>query len=357
MKILFLTEGNHPETIGGIQTFNRIMKNFFPEELITLTKKLKTKYERSYQIKDVFEIGSNKKIFISLNKRLKNKLFYYLFRNKIKAINPDICILNSPKELEYIKKLKSKKILVQHTNFNRYLKVYCNNDDKLIEKLKKELDCFVFLSEYDKMKFIEELNFPAEKTKVIRHSSEIEILNNQKIKNRDLIMISRIDNKTKRFDLAIKAMRKLPDFRLKIYGDGYRKDIDYLKELIERDKLENVFLCGKTNEVKEKLDDAGIFIMTSDCEGYGISNIEAMRRGLPIILRNTFEAAQDIIIKNNGILLNAIWNENEFIEAVNKIYENYDYYSKNSIECGRKYDFKVIKKQWEKLFETLLSNS
>ena len=34
---------------------------------------------------------------------------------------------------------------------------------------------------------------------------------------------------------------------------------------------------------------------------YPISTIEAMRRGLPIVLRNTFDSAQDIVI-NNGVL-------------------------------------------------------
>ena len=42
--------------------------------------------------------------------------------------------------------------------------------------------------------------------------------------------------------------------------------------------------------------------MTSDYEGYPITLIEAARRGLPIILRNTFDSAQDIVI-DNGILL------------------------------------------------------
>lgn len=101
MKILFLTEGNHPATQGGIQTFNRVMKRFFPEELYTLTKKLKPKYEKLHEIEDVIEVGSCKKYFISLNKCLKNKIFLYLFYKKILEIKSDICILNSPEELQY----------------------------------------------------------------------------------------------------------------------------------------------------------------------------------------------------------------------------------------------------------------
>ena len=48
--------------------------------------------------------------------------------------------------------------------------------------------------------------------------------------------------------------------------------------------------------------------MTSDFEGYPITLIEAMRRGFPIVLRNTFDSAQDIVI-NNGVLLEKEWDK------------------------------------------------
>lgn len=88
--------------------------------------------------------------------------------------------------------------------------------------------------------------------------------------------------------------------------------------------------------------------MTSDYEAYGIVNIEAMRRGLPIVLRNTFDAAQDIVI-DNGILLEKKWDENKFVEAVRKIYDNYEYYSENSKKLGKRHSPEVIKKEWDKL--------
>ena len=173
------------------------------------------------------------------------------------------------------------------------------------------------------------------------------MLENEKQKNKKLIIVARLDNNQKRLDLAIKAMKKLSDFTLEIYGAG--PDEEILRELIKQENLENnVFLMGATNKVKEKLDECGIFIMTSDHEGYLITSIEAMRRGLPIILRNTFESAQDII-KNNGILLDKEWNEDKFAETVRKIYDNYEFYSKNAVEIGKRHDFEIIKSQWEEL--------
>ena len=139
-------------------------------------------------------------------------------------------------------------------------------------------------------------------------------------------------------------MKKLPDFILEIYGDGPHEEM--LKKIVIDEKLEDrIFFKGRTTKIKEKLDESSIFIMTSDHEGYGITNIEAMMRGLPIILRNTFESAPDIV-QNNGILLEKEWDEDKFVEAVYKVYENYEYYSKNSIEMGKRHTFEVIKNKW-----------
>ena len=89
--------------------------------------------------------------------------------------------------------------------------------------------------------------------------------------------------------------------------------------------------------------------MTSDFESYGIVNIEAMRRGLPIIIRDTFEGASDIVL-NNGILLEKKWDEEKFCEGIRKIYSNYEYYSKNSIEMGKRHNLEKIKEEWQNIF-------
>ncbi|GAA6323883.1 hypothetical protein F350042L8_09810 [Fusobacterium ulcerans] len=347
MKILFIAEGCHPATQGGIQTFGRVLKKIYKEDLSFLAYAT-PKSKKIFIVEDVIEVFTTNIFGKILNKLLKNKIRNYLIKKEIERINPEICILRSPQNLRLIKNKNIKKILVQHTNFDRYifLKDYYGGDDNLIGLSKKQLNYFIFLSKYDKERFVKELNFPKEKIGVIRHTCELELLETSKKSKKELIMIARLDNEVKRFDLVIKAMKKLPEFNLRIYGEGPDKNL--LKSLLKECQLKNVFLYGGTNQIKDKLDDAGIFIMTSDSEAYGITNIEAMRRGLPIILRNTFEAAQDIVI-DNGILLEKEWNEDKFIESVKKIYNNYKYYSKNSIKLGKRHNLEVIKKEWDKL--------
>lgn len=345
MKIFCISSTAHPNCIGGIETFERNLKNMFMKELKIFA--FKTDKNKYFKVSDIFEIDKKELKFKILRKIFGLNI---IMKNILNKVDYDICIINNPKkELNWIKK-NSKKILVQHECYDSYIKNFFENDKKIVKKIKKKLDYFIFLSDYDKERFIKEIDFPREKSVVIRHTCEIELLNNSKERNKELIMICRLENKHKRIDLAINAMKKLKNYTLNIYGDG--EDKQYLENLIKENNLKNVFLHGGTNQVKERLDENSIFIMTSDYEGYPITTIEAMRRGLPIILRNTFDSASDII-QNNGILLDKEWNEDEFIEAVNKVYNNYEYYSINSIEKGKRYNFETIKKDWNDLFNKL----
>ena len=342
MKILSMLIFSDPRTQGGIQTFGRTLKKFYPNEVTSLT--VANPFKKIYESNDLVEVGSNNFLFRIVNKMLKNKLREYLIKKEVKKNNWDTIIFSFPYELEILKNIKAKKIIVQHFYFDKFI-----NDIPKMQELKKDLAYYVVLSPYDKEKFQQGFDISEEKVRVIRHTCNMELLQEKKEKNKKLIMVARIDNQQKRFDLAIKAMKRLPDYTLDIYGDVYnQKDMDYLQEIIEKEKITNVNFKGGTNRVQEKLDESGIYIMTSDFEGYPITLIESMRRGLPIVLRNTFDSAQDIIIEN-GVLLEKEWDEDKFVEAVRKVYDNYEYYSENSKKLGERHSSEAIKREWDKL--------
>lgn len=350
-KILALTFAD-PRTQGGIEGFNRMLKKFYPNELVIIT--YPNDFEKIYNVPDVIEVGSRNFIFRVVNKLLKNRLRENLLKKIIKESKADVIILVHPNDLQILKDIKIKKILVQHTSYESFIRDFCHNNEEEKKLVKEKVDCFVTLSKYDAERFQKELRIEKNKIATIRHSSMIELLETKKEKNKNLVMIGRIDNSSKRFDLAIKSMKKLPDYILNIYGGVFKQeDMDFLQEIIKNENIKNVYFKGITNNIQEKLDKSGIFIMTSDYEGYGIANIEAMRRGLPIILRNTFDSAQDIVM-NNGVLLAKEWNEDKFIEAVKKVYKNYKHYSENSKRLGKRYDFDKIKKEWEKVINDVI---
>ena len=339
MKIICIAKGTDPRCLDGIATFERVLGKIFKDDIKFYV--YNTDREYVFDCENIVNIEKTNSTMEKILLKILGKTKYTSFR--IKMENPDIVIINKPKDLRMLKGGKFRKILIQHNS----LEWYKNDVFKVVKNRKiiqKELDYYVFLSDESKKTFLNFLKLDKNKGITIRHSCEMEILDKIKLKNRKLIIISRLENTQKRIDLAIKAMKKLPDFILDIYGTG--PDEEILKHMIIDEKLgERVFFRGKTNKIKEKLDEAGIFIMTSVYEGYPITNIEAMMRGLPIILRNTFESAPDIVQKN-GILLDKEWDEDKFVEAVYKVYENYDYYSKNAIEMGKRHIFETIKNEW-----------
>ena len=347
-KILALTFAD-PRTQGGIEGFNRMLKKFYPKELTIIT--YPNNLKKIYNVPDVIEVGSRNFIFRVANKLLKNRLRKNLLKRTIKESKADTIILAHPNDLEILKDIKMKKVLVQHMSYEFFIKDFCHNNEEEKNLIKEEVDYLVTLSEYDSEIFQRELKIKKNKVVTIRHSSMVELLETKKEKSKNLIMIGRIDNKHKRFDLAIRAMKKLPDYTLNIYGGiCNQEDMDYLQEIIKNENIKNVYFKGITNNVQEKLDGSGIFIMTSDFEGYPIALIEAMRRGLPIVLRDTFDSAQDIV-KNSGVLLKKDWNEDKFIEAVRTIYGNYEYYSENSRKLGMRHNPEIIKKEWDELLK------
>ena len=346
-KIVSMTLFSDPRTQGGIETFNRTMKNFYPNEWIMITNS--NRDAKIYNVNNVIEIGSQNVTFKVINKLLKNKWRENLILKEVKNNLEGVIIFSFPYEVQLLKNIKAKKILVQHGNFDNYMSNYCQGRQDYIAGIKNDTDYFVALSPQDGERFKRELNLSDNQIKVIRHSSKIEFLEEKKEKNKKLIIIARIDIYHKGLDLAVKVMKKLPEFTLDIYGDEHRQgEKEKLEKIIEENNISNVFFRGSTNNVKEKLDESGIFIMTSNYEGYPISTIEAMRRGLPIVLRNTFEAAEDIVI-DNGVLLEKEWDEDKFVEAVRKVYDNYEYYSENSKKLGERHSPKVIKIEWDKL--------
>ena len=80
MKILSMLIFSDPRTQGGIQTFGRTLKKFYPNEVTSLT--VTNPFKKIYEVNDLVEVGSNNIFFRILNKILKNKLREYLIKKK-----------------------------------------------------------------------------------------------------------------------------------------------------------------------------------------------------------------------------------------------------------------------------------
>lgn len=345
MKIACIAKKSHPAKLGGVESFQRnlsLILNNYDFRIYSY----KTDKEKIFSVPKLFEIDSNNSLAEKFLLKLLGKKRYLVLL--LKKWKPDVIIINTPNDLKFLKNLKSKIILVQHGSFEAYMNGTFDNLE-VVSLIQNRLDRYIFLSDYDVEKFNEFLGLSQDRVKAIRHICNVSSLKGTKIKEKKIVVLSRL-HKDKKIEYIVKAMTKLQDFSLKIYGDGEEKES--LKKLINKMNLKNVKLMGRTSQISSALDQESIFVMASDFEGYPISCIEAARRGLPIILRDTFSSAKDIV-QGNGVLLGKEWNEDEFVEAVHKTYNNYKEYSSKSLELGKRHDIKIIRKEWDNLFKEL----
>ncbi|WP_307539406.1 glycosyltransferase family 4 protein [Streptomyces sp. V3I8] len=90
----------------------------------------------------------------------------------------------------------------------------------------------------------------------------------------------------KRFDLLIEAFSavasKEPDWRLRIYGGGPQRD--HLQDLVDGLGLSaHIRLMGPTTPIEAEFAKSAMVVSASDAESFGMTLVEAMRCGVPVI--------------------------------------------------------------------------
>ncbi|MBO1331993.1 glycosyltransferase family 4 protein [Streptomyces sp. VRA16 Mangrove soil] len=102
----------------------------------------------------------------------------------------------------------------------------------------------------------------------------------------------------KRYDLLIRAFDKVraerPDWRLRIYGSGKQKD--KLRALIDSLGLYNhVYLMGPAHPIEPEWAKGSVAAVTSTFESFGMTIVEAMRCGLPVVATDCPHGPGEII--------------------------------------------------------------
>lgn len=333
---------------GGIATFNQQLDKIFEGNIEFITF-----FKGAYYLKNESNFGLNKKLFKIINAIFKYNISSLLLYMKLTVI-PDksshVLILNSPSFIKKLPKGFAKVILVQHqdSKVTWENRSGFNRDKRFLEHCKRKIDNLVVLTNFDLTSFRDSLGFESRKIVVIPHSLSLEIKSPRtEINSKSIMMMTRLDNKQKRIDLAIRAMKSLQDWRLNVYGSG--ADEGYLKKIVQKENINNVTFHGLCDDKYSAFSENSIHLMTSDFEGFGISNIESISQGVPIIIRDTFGAAKEIIQNDNGILLNSAWDDAAFVDAINCIHDNYEFYSCNANSTANNYSFDTVREKWHNL--------
>lgn len=119
----------------------------------------------------------------------------------------------------------------------------------------------------------------------------------------------------KKVDIVVEAFSKMPDKKLKVIGSG--PDSKKLKTTATAN-IEFLGYCTDEMLIKE-MQAARAFIYAAE-EDFGITIVEAMAAGTPVIAFGKGGAAETVLDNKTGILFNE-QNANSIINAVNKFEE------------------------------------
>lgn len=141
-------------------------------------------------------------------------------------------------------------------------------------------------------------------------------------RRKEIVAVGRLTQQ-KNFKLLIEAFSEFyknnSDYRLIIYGEGkLRDELENLSQkLLPEGKC---LLPGKSKEVLKKINDASMFVLSSDYEGMPNVLIEAMAMGMPVISTDCPSGGPKslIIDGENGILV-PVGDKKSLVNAMEKL--------------------------------------
>lgn len=267
---------------------------------------------------------------------------------------------------------QAKKIIVLHCDGNPIKMLFgyfpkMNNSwiaqrffKKLLTKIFNDADSIVLLGENSKTLFCNLYPEYADKAVIIPNGlAEKEGISSKRedaTRNDDVIKIVTVGSvgKRKGHDLLISALCLLTaaerrKFELHIVGDG--GIIADLKEICEKNQIENAIFHGAQNEVVPFLKASNVFILASRDEGLPMAIIEAMRESLPIIATNVGDCS-DLVSDVNGWLIQP--QESQIAQTIRLVLNDENILQKGKMSYDlykQKFTLNVMIDNYSKLFD------
>jgi UDP-D-galactose:(glucosyl)LPS alpha-1,6-D-galactosyltransferase len=115
-----------------------------------------------------------------------------------------------------------------------------------------------------------------------------------------LLYVGRLENAIKRVDVLLRALRAVGSFcSLVVVGDG--PDREELASLAhELGIMQRVRWLGWRRDPWAAVDEASLLVLPSEYEGFGVVVLEALARGLPVIVSKSSGAAEVVQERENG---------------------------------------------------------
>ncbi len=288
---------------------------------------------------------------------LESKKFSDKFVAFLEQEKPDLIIsyyIHTYRHISYCKDLNIPTIIMMHSHPDRFFKFYGTKYFPINRLILNKIDiCQVLLPSH--VKSIKQY-FYGDVEVIANAISALspDIISDKEKTDKTILTISRFD-KHKRQDILIEAFgliaHKHPDWQLHLYGQfDSEKTKEYIFELIKKYNIdERIKYKGATLEPLNVMQEADIFVLPSDFEGFSIATAEAMSVGLPSIAFKDCEGLSELIINNKtGFLTEK--TPQDLAKHIEILIENPDLrleFSKNAKERIKEFAPEIVWDKWE----------
>lgn len=150
-------------------------------------------------------------------------------------------------------------------------------------------------------------------------------------------------------EIAKQLIVNNPNYNFKFIWAGEGSLMEQCKQKVE--SFENIYFIGATKKIYELLLETDIYIQPSVMESFGISVIDAMAVGVPVLVNNSTALSEIITDKRNGFLFK---NKEEAIEKVEYMIKNYSSLNDLVGIAKREQTDKYTRTVWERGMKNLV---
>ncbi len=169
---------------------------------------------------------------------------------------------------------------------------------------------------------------------------------------KNIIFIGRIKRRKGVFDY-LELAKSFPDLNFYMAGNG--EDLKEVEAFIEKHNLKNVTYLGTLTHPKlaKTLENIDLHIFPSRSEGFPKVTLETAAAGVPSVVYPDYGADEWIESGVDGFIVKDVDETKNLLSDLAKNPDRLAKISKNAIEMAKRFDWKVVIKEWEKVIEEL----
>ena len=157
--------------------------------------------------------------------------------------------------------------------------------------------------------------------------------------------------------IAFEGISKEMDDKLLLVGDGPERA--RLEQISRNSKFsKNIFFLGSLKSTKEVLNISDLFILPSSKESFGLSALEAMACGVPVIASDS-GGIPEVISHGKSGLLNSVGDTCQMTKNALKLLSNdslLESFKTNAYQQAMKFDIEVILPKYESLYKKCIKD-